>query len=157
MQEPVWVYPWPKARYGTGQAVLVLENLPASAGVVRDVGLTPGSGRSLRGGNGSPFQYSCLENPMDTGAWRATVHRVAESWTWPMRHSTYTHSLLCNYDCQGLKLVSYCPGMDHQIIWKLRNYHVVASFSFFDKKIYISPNILEDQIFEILQPRKGDK
>ena len=47
--------------------------------------------------------------------------------------------------------------MDHQIIWKLRNYHVVASFSFFDKKIYISPNILEDQIFEILQPRKGDK
>ena len=56
----------------------MVKNLPASAGVVRDVGLIPGSGRPLRGGNGNPFQYSCLENPMDTGAWWATVHRVAE-------------------------------------------------------------------------------
>ena len=46
-------------------------NLPANAG---DVGLIPGSGRSPGGGNGNPLQYSCLENPMDRGAWRGTVH-----------------------------------------------------------------------------------
>ena len=47
-----------------------------------DVGSIPGSGRSPGGGHGNPFQYSCLENPMDRGAWWATVHGVAESdWT----------------------------------------------------------------------------
>ena len=45
----------------------------------RDVGWIPGSGRSPRGGNGNPLQYSCPENSMDRRAWRATVHRVAES------------------------------------------------------------------------------
>ena len=44
-----------------------------------DLGSIPGSGRSPGEGNGNPFQYSCLENPMDRGAWRATVHRVAKS------------------------------------------------------------------------------
>ena len=60
---------------------LVVKNPLANAGDVRDVGLIPGSGRSPGGGNGNPFQYSCLENPMDRGAWWATVHGVAESWT----------------------------------------------------------------------------
>ena len=45
------------------------------------VGLTPGLGGSPGEGNGNPLQYSCLENPMDTGTWRATVHGVAKSWT----------------------------------------------------------------------------
>ena len=45
-----------------------------------DLGLIPGSGRSPGEGNGNPLQYSCLENPMDGGAWWATVHRVARSW-----------------------------------------------------------------------------
>ena len=45
----------------------MVKNLPASAGGVRDVGLTPGSGRSLGGGHGNPLQYSCLENPMEPG------------------------------------------------------------------------------------------
>ena len=60
------------------QVVLVVKNLPANAGDIRDVGLTPGSGRSPGGGHGNPLQYSCLENRMDRGAWRATVHGVAE-------------------------------------------------------------------------------
>ena len=47
----------------------------------RDVGLIPESGRCPGEGNGNPFQYSCLENPMDRGAWRAMVHRVAKSQT----------------------------------------------------------------------------
>ena len=52
---------------------------PASS--AGDLGSIPGSGRYPRKGNGNPLQYSCLENPMDGGAWLATVHGVAKSWT----------------------------------------------------------------------------
>ena len=52
--------------------------MPANSGDIRDVGLIPGSGRSPGGGHGNPLQYSCLENLMNTGDWRATVHRDAE-------------------------------------------------------------------------------
>ena len=51
----------------------------ANARDTGDVGLIPGSGRSPGGGNGNPLQYSCLENPMDRGAWQAEVHGVAKS------------------------------------------------------------------------------
>ena len=54
--------------------VLVVKNLPANAGDVRDMGLIPGLGRSSGGGHDNPLQYSFLENSMDRGAWRATVH-----------------------------------------------------------------------------------
>ena len=64
---------------GGSQVVLVVKNLPANAGDIRDVGSIPGLGRSPGGGHGHPLQYSCLENPMDREAWWATVHRVAES------------------------------------------------------------------------------
>ena len=50
--------------------VLVVKNLPANAG---DTGSIPGLGRSSGEGNGNPLQYSCLENPMDKGAWQATA------------------------------------------------------------------------------------
>ena len=50
-----------------------------NAGDARDMGSIPGSGRSPGAGHGNPLQYSCLENPMDRGAWRATVHGVSES------------------------------------------------------------------------------
>ena len=52
-----------------------------SACNVGDLGLVPGSGRSLGGGHGNPLQYLCLENPMDRGAWQAAVHEVSMSWT----------------------------------------------------------------------------
>ena len=55
---------------------LVVKNLPANAG---DLGLIPGSGRSLGEGNGNPLQYSCLGSPMDGGAWQVTVHGVART------------------------------------------------------------------------------
>ena len=54
----------------------------ASAWNGGDPGLIPGSGRSPGEGNGNPLQCSCLENPMDRGAWGATVHGVAKRWTW---------------------------------------------------------------------------
>ena len=52
----------------------------AKAGDVRDAVLTPGSGRSLGAGHDNAIQYSCLENPMDSGSWKATVYRVTKSW-----------------------------------------------------------------------------
>ena len=61
--------------------VLVVKNLLANARDVGDLGSIPGLGRSPGRGNGKSLQYSCLENPMDRGAWRAIVHGVAKSWT----------------------------------------------------------------------------
>ena len=58
---------------------LVVKNPPVNVEDIRDMGLIIGSGRSPGGGNGNPFQYSFLENPMDRGAWQATVHGVTES------------------------------------------------------------------------------
>ena len=58
---------------------LVIKNPLANAGDTRDAGSIPGSGRSPRGGHGNPLQSSCLENPMDRGAWQATVYRVTKS------------------------------------------------------------------------------
>ena len=63
------------------QVVLVVEKLPANVGDVKDAGLIPGLGRSSGGEHGNPLQYSCLENPMDRGAWWASVHRVTKSQT----------------------------------------------------------------------------
>ena len=61
--------------------MLAVKDPPANAGDVRDAGSIPGSGRSPGGGHGNPFQDSCLENPMDRGAWWATVHGVAKNQT----------------------------------------------------------------------------
>ena len=61
----------------------MLKNPPANAGDVRDAGLIPGVGRSSGEGNVNPLQYSCLRNPMDRGALRATVQAVAKSRTQP--------------------------------------------------------------------------
>ena len=59
----------------------MVKNPPAKAGDTRDVGSIPGSGRYPREGNGSSLQYSCLGNPMDRGAWGATVHEITKSQT----------------------------------------------------------------------------
>ena len=63
------------------QVVLVVNNPPVNAGNIRDVGSIPGLGRFPGGEHGNLLQYSCLENPMDRGAWRTTVHGVAKSHT----------------------------------------------------------------------------
>ena len=59
----------------------LVKNPPANEGNTGDKGSIPGSGRSPGGGHDIPLQYSCLENPMDRGAWQATVRGVAKSWT----------------------------------------------------------------------------
>ena len=68
----IWLFP-----YRICGASLVAQSLPAMQETH-----VPGSGRSPGEGNGNPLQYSCLENSMDRGVWRATVHGVAKSWTW---------------------------------------------------------------------------
>ena len=60
---------------------LVVKNPPANAGDIRDADLISGSARSPGGGNSNPLQYFCLENPIDGGAWWATVHGVTKSQT----------------------------------------------------------------------------
>ena len=69
--------------------VLVVKNPSANAGVVRGMDSISGSGRSPGGGHDNPLQYSCLENPMDRGAWWTTVPGVAKSWKQLKRLSTH--------------------------------------------------------------------
>ena len=68
----VWIY------ISASQVTLVVKNPPAKTGDVRDLGSIPGLGRSPGEGNGNSLQYSCLENPMDRGAWQATVHGITK-------------------------------------------------------------------------------
>ena len=74
------------------QVVLVVKNLPANARDIRDADLIPVLRRSPGGGNSNPLQYSCLENPMDRGPWRAAVHGVAKSRTRLKQLSTHSGS-----------------------------------------------------------------
>ena len=81
---------------GASHLELVVKNLPANIGDLRDMGSITGLGRPPGGGHGNPLQYSCLENPRDRGAWQATVHRVANSQTQlkRLRTDTCTQNLL---------------------------------------------------------------
>ena len=65
--------------------MLLVKNLPANAGDIRDIGSVPGSGRSPGGGHGNPLQYSCLEHPMDKGAWQGRVQSFK-------KHLTYSRT-----------------------------------------------------------------
>ena len=83
----LWILCSSQNRTRASQVVLAVENTPANAGNIRDSAWIPVSGRAPGGGHGNPLQYSnllqysCLENPMDGGAWWATVHRVANNQT----------------------------------------------------------------------------
>ena len=73
--------------------VLVVKNLPASAGDVSNMGLIPVSGRLPGEGHSNPLPSSCLENPMDRGTWRATDHWVTKSWI-QLKRLACTHEAL---------------------------------------------------------------
>ena len=87
-----------------------IKNLPANAGDTRDTGSIPGSGGAPGGRNGNPLQYSCLENPMDRGAWWATVHGVAKSWTQLSRH-THTRTLFYSIQNFSRSFAFKSPGL----------------------------------------------
>ena len=130
------------------QVVLVVKNPPTNAGDIRDTGSVPGSERFPRGGNGNPLQYSCLENPMDGGAWRATVHVITESQTWLKWLSMpvdAVYILCCKlfdlkllvlsesailFLCQSLKFYSTCksyPNTDFPVSSGLRTVNGLGS------------------------------
>ena len=67
--------------YRASEVALVVKNMPANAGDIRDASSVPGLERSSGGGHENPLQYSCLENHMDRGVWWATVHRITKSQT----------------------------------------------------------------------------
>ena len=89
------------------QVVLVVNNLPANAGDIRDQGLIPGLGKSPGGGCGNWFHHSYLGNPMDSGAWRATVRRVVKSRTRLKRLSMCSNT----YDGQWEQPCSHKPPL----------------------------------------------
>ena len=101
------------------QVMLVVKNPPANEGDIKDLGSIPGFGRSPGGGRGNPLQYPSLENPMDRGAWWATVHRGAKSQTWLKR----------------LSVKKNCENKNLENIFKIL--HMVAYFLF---SIYIAWN-----------------
>ena len=70
----------------------MVKNQPANTGDARDLSSTPAWGRSLGGGRDKPLQYSCLDNPMDRGAWWATVHGLTKSQTRLKQLSMHTHT-----------------------------------------------------------------
>ena len=77
-----WISIWVWCEVGASQVVLMVKNMPANVGDIGDSSSIPGLGRSPGGGHDNALQCSCLENPMDRGAWWATVHGVPMSQTW---------------------------------------------------------------------------
>ena len=94
---------------GASQAAQWVENLPANAGDTGDLGLIPGSGRSPGGGHGHPLQYSCLENPMDRGAWSLQSigsQRVRHNWSdWVCTHASLPSCLSVSLSRDWLKVI----------------------------------------------------
>ena len=137
---------------------LVVKNLPANAGDIRDTGSVPGSGSSPGGGHGNPLHYSCLENRMDRGAWQALVHRVAKSWTWLKQLSTQTqdgsshitfvpweekgrrsgarHIKIQERPCWGIypieKPAQVCKDIDLLQLWTFRITYFVRDWAYYD-------------------------
>ena len=117
------------------QVALVVKNPPANAGDKREAGSIPGLGRSPGGGHGNPLQYSCLENPIDRGAWWAIVHihRVAEldvtevifTYTWISlgisclleTHPPQTHAHLCKTQHSNLGAHKAPEALPHTLSW----------------------------------------
>ena len=89
----------------------VVKNLPVSEGDLRDMGSIPGSGRSPGGRHGNPLQCSCLENPMDRGAWQATVRGVTKSQAQLKQQLVCTYAWSCEEQtCKCAKCLRKCQG-----------------------------------------------
>ena len=103
---------WNIPDVGASQVALVVRTLPASAGDIRDMGLTPGLERSPGGENGNLLQYSCLENPIDRGAWRATIYggrRVRDDRVTEHSFQTYRKVERC----------PFCPWECWECSWRI--------------------------------------
>ena len=128
---------------GASQIAVVVKNLPANAGDLRDPGLIPGLGKFLGGGHGNQLQYSCLENRMDSVAWWVTVCRTAESRRWLKWLSmqvtvSITGSLCCTCPLADTQRISSC-GMN-QMGKCLNLITSSVHWSFITDVLFHSPN-----------------
>ena len=94
---------------------LVVKNLPANAGDIRDAGLIPGLGRSPGGGHGNPLQYSCLESLMDREAWWATAHQFPKSPTWLKQLGM--HIIINDVEHISQCLLAICVSFGESLFW----------------------------------------
>ena len=149
--------------YSVSVVVLMVRNPAANAVDARDAGLILGSGRSPGGGHGNPLQYSCLENPMERGAWWAIVQRVTKSRTQVKQLHMHTHMLFYS---QGLNPTTIVQNRDmktfflsrvreweRKIYWrsqKLNTVKLKQRFSFIFKQTTISMFSTENKEQEIL-------
>ena len=135
---------------GLIQVVLVVKNLPATAGDWRDMGLIAVLGRSPGGGHGDPLQYSCLENPVDREAWQAMAHRVTKSWRWLKQLSAHAccFSLLNRKSLVWMFLPPVLPDDYFSEISKhLHNITGICTASLFKSGFYIVL-IYEDLLYQ---------
>ena len=112
-----------------------------NAGDTGDVGSIPGSERFPGGRHGKPLQYSCLENPMDTGAWQSTIHRVTKSRTWLKRLSTCAHTHTHTHTSILIIIYSdFSPVLQLNLLQKkiVRYFHILF-LSLPTKKICLLP------------------
>ena len=112
---------------------LGVRSLPANAENVRDASLIPGLGRSPGVGNGNPLQYSCLENPTDRGAWKATVHRIAKGRT-RLKWLGIEHTII--FHCMNR------PHFVHPCIYWYGLFHFLAIVNFATMNIHIQTKVL---------------
>ena len=116
------------------QVALMVKNLPASVGDIRDTGLIPSLGRYPGGGHGNTLHYSCLENPTDREAWQATVHRVTKSQTRLRQFCTHAHIHICTLfrlfsHIGHYRILRRSPSSETQVRWP-------SSFLTTNQKIY---------------------
>ena len=104
----------------------MVKSPPANAGDVGDTGSIPGSGRSLREGYGNPLQYSCLEDPMDRGAWQATVHGINPQ---GVGHHTHTQSHSYWFHPHGYITFPNCVSKSYHIGDETSTYGFSVQFS----------------------------
>ena len=105
---------------------LVVKNLPANAGDMRDVSLIPGLGRSPGGGYGNPLQYSCLENPHRGPLW-ATIHWVAKSQAWLKRLSMHERSFVKSFPTQQPHGLQHASPLSFPIYQSLLKFMSIES------------------------------
>ena len=111
--------------HGVSQVELVVKNLLANAGDLRDTGSIPGSGRSPGEGRGNPLQCSCLENPRDGGAWWAAVYGVTQSWRRLKWRSSSSRCLRYCFYFFWIHRTGAAGSCNNSVFNFLRNHHTV--------------------------------
>ena len=125
----------------------MVKNFPANSGDTRNTGLTPESGRSPGERNGNLLQYSCLENPMDRGAWQAMIHRATNSQT---QLSTHAYTLLAAL--QAVFWLALDPSCSQPDIFHLRPHFIFFSLLQCNCFTVLSWFLLYNKVYQLYSP-----